>query len=92
MNESSALNDLLNKWKNRFMTRIFAEVLAGLGGDGGAGPGGESGTDPWFGDGGGSGSGRREGGEGTGGAGGGQGGNTKEGAEVPARVLGCFKP
>lgn len=92
LNESSALNDLLNKWKNRFMTRIFAEVLAGIDGDGGVGPGGQSGVDPWFGDGKGSGGGRREGGDGTGGSGGGQGGSQKRAPRFPRVLLSSHDP
>ena len=71
MDEASALNELLNKWKNRFMTRVFATILTGLEGDGGAGGVGIGGTDPWVRSGEGSGRGERAGGERSGGGGGG---------------------
>jgi hypothetical protein len=92
LDESSALNDLLNKWKNRFMSRILAEVLAGAAGDGGVGPGGQSGTEPWFGDGGASGGGRRQGGEGTGGTGGGAGEGRKRAPRFPRVLLSGHDP
>lgn len=46
LKRSSEFNDLLNKWKNRFMTRLYAEILRGPGegaGAGGSGGGGSSG-------------------------------------------------
>jgi hypothetical protein len=92
LNESSALNDLLNKWKNQFMTRVFADILAGVEGDGGFGTGGTGGRDQWFGDGKNSGGGRKEGGEGAGGTGGGEGATQKRAPRFPRVLLSSHDP
>lgn len=49
--ESSALNQLLDKWKNRFMGKLFAEVLAGVGPGDAFGDGDSGGEEPWHGEG-----------------------------------------
>lgn len=51
LRDSSVLNQLLDKWKNRFMGKAFADVLAGFGPGDAFGGGGSGGSDPWSGDG-----------------------------------------
>lgn len=60
LKNTSQLNEILNKWKNRFMSQVWAQVFAGKG------PAGTTGTGPGGGGGGG----------GSGDGGGGDGGNT----------------
>jgi len=87
LRESSTLNQLLDMWKNRFMSKIFAEVLAGVGLGDGFGGGGTGGTDPWSG--GASRSERtgKEGGAGEGGEGGASGEKTRRAPRFPQVLL-----
>ena len=68
LKNTSQLNEILNKWKNRFMTQVWAKLFAGKG------PAGTSGTNPG---GGGGGGGAGGGGSGGGGTGGGQEGGSE---------------
>lgn len=79
LKNTSQLNEILNKWKNRFMTQAWAELFAGKG------PAGITGTDP-SGGGGGAGGG---GGGGDGGTGGGQegGSGTKRKPRFPQVLI-----
>ena len=78
LKNTSQLNEILNKWKNRFMSQVWAQVFAGKG------PAGASGTES-----GGGGSGGGGGGGGSGSTGGGQeGGNeTKRKPRFPQVLI-----
>src|SRR5207302_950665 len=67
LKNTSQLNEILNKWKNRFMVQVWAKLFAGKG------PAGVSGSNPGGGGGGAGGS----GGSGGGGTGGGQEGGSE---------------
>jgi len=69
LKNTSQLNEILNKWKNRFMTQVWAELFAGKG------PAGITGVDA--GGGGRGGGGNGSGGDGSGGTGGGQEGGSE---------------
>jgi hypothetical protein len=85
LKDSSVLNQLLDKWKNRFISKLFAEVFAGPGtgdGFGGSGDGGQ----PAGGEGGKGSANGRTGGEGEGSGGGGEGDKARRAPKFP-RVL-----
>jgi hypothetical protein len=93
LRQSSLFNQLLDRWKNKFMVKLTAELFGGkgvggafggFGGAGGGGPGGGAGGGAGGGGGAGTGNGGRGGGDGTGGGGGGD--EPKRGPKFP-RVL-----
>jgi len=91
LRDSSALNQLLDKWKNRFLGKVFAEVMAGLGPGDGFGGGGISGSDPWGGgDASKSKSGGKKGGEGAGGQGGAGGDKVRRAPRFPRVLLSSY--
>ena len=71
LKSTSQLNEILNKWKNRFMSQVWAQVFAGKG------PAGTSGAD--------AGGGGADGGTGGGGGGGATGGGQEGGSETRRR-------
>ncbi len=73
---SSTLNSFLNQWKDKFMSKILAEVLSGTGSSAGIGTGGNSGSGG-FGDGASSGKGNE---------GSGSGDNDKGGGDKPKKT------
>lgn len=90
LRQSSALNDLLNRWKNKFMSKLFAEVLGGpgrgqsWGGLDGGGEGGKAGKK------GGGGDGLKGGTDGKGG--GGAGNDQKRAPRFPRVLLSSIDP
>lgn len=88
--KTSQFNEMLNSWKNKFMSKMFAEVLGGPGqGDstGGTGGGGEGGADTGTGKGGND---KSKSGDGTGG--GGEGTKPKRAPRFPRVMLSSYDP